>query len=496
MRAAACLASLGVIALAGCAVGPDYAPPTPVASADYQLTESTGSDAIVVQELPDKWWQLFADPTLDRLVEKALMSNTDVRIASANLQRARALLSQTQAGRLPVTTVSGSANQQQIAGTQPGFPGAIEFDFYSVGFDTSYEIDLFGRVSRSVEAARADLGAATAQRDAARVAIAAETARSYVLACSFAAQAGVARETAALQEKTLDLTQRLLDGGRGTRRDVDRATLLLEQARAQVPQFDAEQRAALYALAVLTGDPPALVDPDAAACAGVPQLASPLPVGDAAGLLARRPDIRQAERVLAGDVARIGVATAQLYPSITLLGGLSLGAGSPGDLASSDAFGYSLGPFISWNFPFNNAARARVRAAGAVADGSLAQFDKAVLLALQETEQSLARLKGAMAREASLARAAEASERAASVSKLRFDYGADSLFQLLDAERERAQARAGSAASRADRAVAQIAVFKALGGGWETAPEPIVRSATNSLPQTEGDPDGNLVTRD
>ena len=157
------------------------------------------------------------------------------------------------------------------------------------------------------------------------------------------------------------------------------------------------------------------------------------------------------------------MATAQLYPSITLLGGISLGAGSPGELTSSDALGYSIGPLISWKLPFTTPARARVKAAGAEADGSLARFDQSVLLALQESEQALARLKGSVAREQSLGRALKASESAARISKLRFDYGADSLFQLLDAERERALARAEFAGSRADRATAQISVLQGAG---------------------------------
>jgi NodT family efflux transporter outer membrane factor (OMF) lipoprotein len=461
-----------VIGLSACTVGPDFRPPAALADGDATLIETRANPNIVMAELPDKWWQLFDDPVLDRLVEKALRNNIDLRIASANLQRSRALLAETGAGRLPVTTGSASATRQRTAAssTSSGDVAAATYDYFSVGFDASYEVDLFGGVSRSIEAARADSEVAQATLDAARVSIAAETARAYTLVCSFAVQAQVARETARLQEKTLDLTQRLLLGGRANRRDVDSATLLLEQTRAQVPEFEAERRASLYALAVLTGDPPANADAQAGACAALPNLDAALPVGEGRELLARRPDIRQAERQLAGDVARIGVATAQLYPSITLLGGLSLGSNNTGDLSSGDSFGYSIGPLISWNFPFNNAARARVRQSEAVADGALAQFDKIVLTALQETEQALARLTGAIERERSLDKAVAASESAAHISRLRYDYGADNLFQLLDSEKDRAAARAAAAAAGANRLAAQISLFKALGGGWQNAP--------------------------
>src|SRR5262249_41966902 len=159
-----------------------------------------------------------------------------------------------------------------------------------------------------------------------RVSVAAETASAYVGACSFAAQAAVARETAELQASTLDLTDRTFQHGRGAERDVDQARVLFEQARAQVPTFEAERRAALYALAVLTGDPPEAVDAAASRCTTTPYARQPIPVGDGQALLARRPDVRAAERTLAADVARIGVATAQLYPVITLPGSVSLGA--------------------------------------------------------------------------------------------------------------------------------------------------------------------------
>ena len=465
--------ALSVVGLSACTVGPDYRPPAAMSDGSTTLVESQNNVDIAAGELPEKWWQLFDDPILDRLVDKALRNNIDLRIAAANLQRSRALLAEAGAGRLPVTTGSGSATRQRSAtsSSASGELAPVTLDYFSVGFDASYEIDLFGGVSRSIEAARADNQVAQAMLDAARVSIAAETTRTYTLVCSFAAQAQVARDTARLQEKTVDLTKRLLLGGRANRRDVDRAVLLLEQARAQVPQFEAERRASLYALAVLTGDPPANADTEAAACNALPEIALALPVGDGRALLARRPDIRQAERQLAADIARIGIATAQLYPSISLLGGLSLGSTKIENLPKGDSFGYSIGPLISWNFPFNNAARARVRQSEAVAGGSLAQFDKVVLTALQETEQALARLSGAIDRERALDKALSAGESAADISHLRYDYGADNLFQLLDSERERAQARASAATAGVDRLAAQISLFKALGGGWQDAPD-------------------------
>jgi NodT family efflux transporter outer membrane factor (OMF) lipoprotein len=473
--------SASILALSGCAVGPNYRAPKPLPPQQRELGEAKGSAILSTNALPEKWWRLFDDPLLDQLVDKALAHNTDIRIASANLQRARALLNEAGAARLPTTEASaqgtyqriGTGNLQSGGATGGGNGGsAIKTDYYSVGFDVSYEVDLFGRVSRSIEAGRGDVGAAQGELDASRVSIAAETARTYASACGFGAQAAAARETVDLQSKTLDLTQRLLNGGRGTQRDVDQATILVEQARAQIATFDAERRAALYALAVLTGDPPAAAEPAVGTCVVPPAVKQVIPVGDGRSMLARRPDVRQAERQLAADTARIGVATAALYPSITLLGSVSVGGTAISDLGKKDALSYSIGPLISWNFPFLGAARARVRQNEAIANGSLASFDKAVLIALQETEQALARLKGSVDREAALARALAASNSASFIAEKRFGAGADSFLQLLDAQRDRATARASLASAQGDRAEAQVALFKALGGGWEGAPEP------------------------
>jgi len=459
------LAMLLPLLLAACAVGPNYQRPAALLPAQVRLTEALETGAVTPSPLPEQWWHLFNDAELDRLITQALAKNIDLRVAAANLQRARAVLSEAGAARLPTSDTSARfSHSRQVI---PAFGRAVTNDFFTVGFDALYEADLFGGVSRSIEAARADAAAAQAVVDAARVAVAAETARAYASACGFGEQADMARETEELQALTLDLTQRRLAAGRGTRSEVDQATVLVEQARAQVPVFEAERRAALYALAVLTGDPPSVIlDTPAAKCRAVPMAPQPLPVSDGQALLTRRPDVRQAERALAADTARIGVATAALYPSITLLGSFSLGATQLSNLGNSGSVGYSVGPLISWSLPLNGAARARVAQSKAVASGSLARFDAAVLTALKEAEQALARLGGATIREAALRRAMTASSDAARLSRVRFDDGADSFLQLLDSERQRAQARAALASAEADRANAQISMFKALGGGW------------------------------
>ncbi|WP_033920098.1 efflux transporter outer membrane subunit [Sphingomonas sp. 37zxx] len=482
------LASLtAALMVSACAVGPNYErPATPGGiTSEAAFAEGQRLSAVSAQALPEKWWQLYDDPNVDRLVTEALVHNTDIRQAAANLQRARAVLGETRGRRLPTTSLSAQGTRQRTGsnsfGAQFGEGQQIpsfETDFFTAGVDVGYELDLFGGVSRAIEAARGDVATAAAQVDAARVSVAGETARAYATACSNASQIAVARETVELQQQTLDLTRRLFEAGRGQRRDVERADTLLAQTQAQVPLLEAERRASLYALATLTGRPAAEIDATANACTAPPRTSQIIPIGDGAALLARRPDVRQAERKLAADTARVGVATASLYPSIQLLGSTSLASTSIDNLVERDSINFSLGPLISWNFPNMTVARTRLRQAKATADGSLAAFDGVVLTALREVEQALARYAGELDRNRTLQRAVRASGESARLSRLRFDYGADSFLQLIQSEQERADARAALAASDATLADAQVNLFKALGGGWENAPDVTRRAAT------------------
>lgn len=474
------LAPLALAAmLTGCVVGPNYQRPAPIGgAAPGPLAEVERSPAAISSApLPDRWWQLYQDPVIDRLVTEALSHNTSIREAAANLARARAILSEQRGAQLPSTDLSAQANRVQSNSASAAAFGAgggairtFRFDQFQSGFDVSYELDLFGGVSRAVEASRGDVEAAAAQLDAARVSIAAETARAYVSACSNAAQRAVARETVELQQNTFKLTTTLFDAGRGTRRDVERADVLLAQTQAQLPTFDAEHRASMYALATLTGRPPEEIDAQAGQCSAPPQLGAAIPAGDGAALIARRPDVRAAERSVAADTARVGVAIADLYPKIQLMGSIGQNATRGSQFLQPTAVRYSFGPLISWTFPNQTVARARIRQARATADAALARFDGAMLTALNETEQALARYAGALERNAALARAERSSTKAAELSRLRFDAGADNFLQLIQAESDRANARAARAASDAAVAEAQISLFKALGGGWQDAP--------------------------
>ena len=460
------LAAASLLALSACVVGPAYQTPTPGAPSQTPFLEAGKSPAFTGDQPPGEWWSLFGDPTLDALVEEALAANTDLRVAAANLAQARAVLRESRAGRLPTTGISAGGTYARQPGSTTGI-GPVEGDNYDVGLDIGYQVDLFGRVASAIRASRADADAVQAAFDLTRITVAAETTRAYSDVCAFNRQLAVAEETLRIQEQTFDLTRRLFEGGRATRLETGQAGALLEQTRATIPTLTAQRAAALYRLAVLTGKPPAEAPQQVMACQAPPELDRPVPVGDGATLLARRPDIRRAERELAAAAARVNVATADLYPSITLGGAIGSTASSISDLGSSDGFRFSIGPLISWNFPNMEVARSRLKQAEAGADAALATFDGTWLSALQETESALAAYGGELDRLAALRRAAGEAGEAARIARLRYQAGRENFQVVLDAERSLAQIQATIAQSEQQRATNLVALFLALGGGWQ-----------------------------
>ena len=300
--------------LAACAVGPD----APVPTLPLQGTGAfVGSaDPAVTSAFParDDWWRLYADPTLDGLVAQAFAENNQLESAAANLRAVRASLSEARSARLPSTNTSASVQRSRgSAATSIGLPpgeDAPEITSYDVGLDASYEIDLFGRVGSAIRAARADADAAAEALAGLQVTVAAETARAYADTCSANAQIAVAERSVEIQNETLRLTETLLNAGAGTGLDVASARAAVAQTAATLPTLRAARSEALFRLSTLTGTTPAEASQAAAACGRPPQLTQPIPLGDGAALLARRPDVRQAERNVAAAAARVNVATA------------------------------------------------------------------------------------------------------------------------------------------------------------------------------------------
>lgn len=455
------------VALAACAaVGPNHRPP-PVTSAAQAQFVGTGFAGVSAEPADGDWWRLYRDPVLDRLVGEALAANKDLAVAAANIAAARASLRGVRSDQLPSTELGGSAQYGRPSGAGRA-PGQGKELLLSTGFDVAYEVDLFGRIRRNIEASSADLDAATAARDAVRVIVAAETTRAYGDILATARRIAVARRTVELLDDSVRLAERRFQAGRTSRLDLVRVSALRDQQRARIPDLEADLEAAAFRLATLTGRPPR-ERPAVAPNGQLLQLASPIPVGDGRALLARRPDIREAERRLAASTARIGVATADLYPRINLGGSLAASATSLAGLFSGGAVGFLLGPLINWSFPNQAATRARIAGAEAQAQGDLARFDQAVLVALEETETALSRYANQIERRAALDAAVGQAQAAARITRAQLREGRADGLAVLDAERTLAETEADLAEADDQLIDAQVDLFRALGGGWQNA---------------------------
>jgi NodT family efflux transporter outer membrane factor (OMF) lipoprotein len=463
----ALLLAAGTLALASCAAGPNYVRPQAAPTAEQGFIGAK-SPALLADAAPQgDWWRLYEDPVLDGLVADALRANTDLRVALANVEKARAMLRESRSDRLPQTSIDAGANYRRLPAQQTG-PGLQREDWaIDAGLSVSYEIDLAGRVKRSIEASRADTAAAEAAADAVRVAVVAETTRAYADASSAAERIAVNQRTIELLERTEQLTAKRFEAGRTSRLDVSRVGALLGTQRATLPPLRAQRDAALFRLAFLTGRTPAELPPSVGQRAATLRLERPIPVGDGRALLARRPDVREAERRLAAETARIGVATAELYPRISLGGSVGSTGNSLGDLFGGGPLRWLVGPLVSWAFPNMEGGRARIAQAEASTQAALATFDGTVLLALQETETALSAYSHSLDRQRALREASEQARIASNISRAQLREGRVDFLVVLDAERTLADAEAALAQGAAQVAESQIALFRALGGGWQ-----------------------------
>jgi NodT family efflux transporter outer membrane factor (OMF) lipoprotein len=471
-RAASALLAM-LAALAGCkTVGPRYdGPPpgavikSPAAAAPFV---SAASQAFSREPAPGDWWRMYQAPVLDGLVRQAFAANTDLRMAEANLERSQALVRQARAARQPSVAVNFDPSYQQLSTQSYLQPGVVApLGLLDTGVTVSYELDLFGRIHRAIQAAAADDEAVRAAYDLTKITVAAETARAYADVCGAGEQLAAARRVLDLQRQSYTLTQRLVRSGRGAALDVTRSVAQISQYEANIPALEAARRNALFRLAVLTGRPPADYPREAEACTTSPRLTQPLPVGDGALLLRRRPDVRAAERTLAADTDRIGVAMGELYPIVSL-GATAGSTGAITDAFTPETNRYGFGPNIQWQLN-QNAARARVAAAEATTRMALAHFDGVVLNALREAEAALTTYAQDLQRNADLAAVRDRTAQAVGQSRALYIGGKIDFLSYLDAQRSLASADTALAASAGQLSADQVAIFLALGGGWESA---------------------------
>lgn len=448
----------------GCkAVGPDYHEPTVQVPTDFANQDQP---AMSTSDVEVAWWRGFQDDDLNRLVSEALTDNHDIRIATARLREARAQLSFTEFDRYPTVTTEETYIYERLSKAVAGDADRNR-ELYHVGFDASWELDFFGRVRRTIEASTADVGAAEASRRDVIVSLLAEVASNYFELRGAQNQLAVARQNAENQRQTLELTQALLEAGRGTELDVSRAEAQLNGTLSIIPPLETRIARASHRLGVLIGQQPTVLVTTLSAPLPLPALPTLIALGKPQDLLRRRPDIRVAERTLAAATARVGVATADLFPRITVLGSIGVEAGSLRGFGQGGIEAFAIGPSIFWAAFDLGRVRARIRGADASTEAALAQYEQRVLVALEETENALVDFQRQQTRRDFLRASAQASEKAFGLARLRYQFGVSDFLTVLDAERTRLLAQDLLADSETRTALTLIALYKALGGGWE-----------------------------
>ena len=459
------LAMISAVLLAACAVGPDYHKPE-VATSD----QFVGTDAaqFSTQDVEREFWKQFNDEQLNDLIERALVANHDIRIATSRLREARALRGQAKLDLAPTVTASSGYTKARASDRQLGPLQNVdrEQDFYDSGFDAFWELDFFGRVRRGVEASTAQLQSAEASVYATQVSVTAEVARNYFELRGAQEQLEVARRNAENQGETVRITTARLDAGRGTQLDASRAQAQLSATLATIPDLEAGVTRSMLRLGVLTGQQPESVVPQLSAAKPLPTLPVAHDIGTPELLLRRRPDIRVAERNLAASTAEIGVAVGDLFPRITFLGHWGYDAVSSSALGNTGSETFSFGPSISWAAFDLGRVRQKIAQREAAADGALAKYEQTVLQALEETDASLTAYSKAIVKQQHLQTSANASLEAAKLARARYENGVADFLQVLDAERTALAAEDQLARSETQTATALLATYKALGGGF------------------------------
>lgn len=449
------------LTLGACAVGPDYkTPDTAAAQIDRAATPPFDRSRFEAA-----WWRQFEDPTLDALVGEALAENRELRVAFARLRAARSIRDDAANDRFPTVTARSSAEIGE--GQQPGFTEQrVNSERYDLGLDMAWELDLFGRIERSIQASEARSDAAAAELYQLQVSLVAELVDAYGQLRGAQLRERIARQNLDNQRNSHRLTEQLREAGVGSELDVLRADARLAATEASLPLLQAQQTRARNRIATLLGQRADKLSVDLSP-RELPAIAKALPIGDPAELLRRRPDVIAAERRLAAATADVGVATADLFPRVSLSGFLGFIAGRGSQIGASAAEAWSVAPSIRWAAFDMGSVRARLRGAEADADGALANYEQQVLLALEESENAFSDYARAQERLLALIRQSTASRAAAEQAEVRYREGTADFLVLLDAERERLQAEDAQAQAEVELYQGVVALYKALGGGWQ-----------------------------
>lgn len=463
----ACLALLAVLVLPGClAVGPDYKPPKTEVPSAWQ--EST--DPVLVRRQGDitEWWNVFNDPQLTALIKRSHTGNLDLKVAVARVKQARAQLGVVLGTELPAVNAPASALRQQASQKDLTGSGIIGNNI-SLGLEASWEIDLFGRVRRSVEAAQADLQASQEDRTGVMVSLYSQVAQTYLVVRTLQARIAATNENIESQKGVLKLTESRFKWGLATDLDVSQAQTVLGSSQAQLPPLTSELNQSLNTLALLLGLPPNSLAPELMRPRPIPVPPSKVAVGVPADLLRQRPDIRRSERQLAAATARIGVATADLYPRFSLIGSLGTAATTGGDLFSSGSTFFSIGPSMSWSLFTGGSIRSQIKVQDAQTEQALLTYEKTVLSALKEVEDAMVAFQQEKLRQQYLRKTVVASRRALKLAIRLYKEGLQDFQRVLDAQRNLFDYDNQLAASRGQAAIDLVSIYQALGGGWDPA---------------------------
>jgi NodT family efflux transporter outer membrane factor (OMF) lipoprotein len=484
------LSILVLITLAGCkAVGPDYTPPRPAMPEQFvglsgpgamHSTETT-ADPLAPGAIAS-WWTSLNDPVLSGLIDRAIAGNLDLRLAEARLREARALRGIEDTRRFPtVDATAGASRRRDSENTgQPGI-GTDDVNNFQIGVDASWELDVFGGIRRSIEAADADLMAAEEDRRAILVSLAAEVALNYVELRQFQQRRFVADNSIKTQRDTVDLTRSRLDAGLAAELEVAQSQAQLATRLSQRPPLLTGERAAMYRIGVLLGQHPGALmgelstdAPPAEASTLIPKTTAAIAAGLPSDLLRRRPDIRRAERRIAGATARVGVATADLFPRFSLTGAFGLEAEELDPLFDSTSRTWLIGPAVRWNIFDRARIHRTIDAANEREQQALLAYEQTVLVALEDVENALIRLANEQERNTALKGAVASNRRAVDLADERYRSGVGDFLDVLDGQRLLYDSEDALVASDAELTRAVIALYRALGGGWQ---EPVPSGA-------------------
>jgi NodT family efflux transporter outer membrane factor (OMF) lipoprotein len=459
------------VLLGGCMVGPNFERPkvgVPENWIGADAAAATQPSVAVAQghEIVE-WWTTFNDPTLNSLVGRAVESNLDLKIAAARVRQARAVRAGASAGLWPTVDTSASYSRSRAGGqAQSGLSGGAR-SLFRAGLDAAWELDIFGGIRRGIEAADADVQAAVEDRRDVLVTLAAEVALDYMDLRGLQRELAIAKENLEAQKRSAALTRERFAGGFVRGLDVANSDAQVATTQSQIPLIESDLRQVIYALGVLLGREPGALLQELSAEAPIPGVPPQIPIGLPSDLLRRRPDIRRAEAEIAGATARIGVATADLFPKFSLTGSLGLSGSELSALGNWGNRSWSFGPSVSWPLFDAGRIRANIEVQNAAQEQALLAYRATVLTALQDVENALIAFAKEQEHRKSLSAAVTANRRAVDLATQLYRQGNTDFLNVLSAQRSLLLSE--DALVQSDRTVAAnlVALYKALGGGWE-----------------------------